>query len=147
VKLLDAVEPRAQLMLDLKGVHPRLATRAAAALRELAPEHRAVVCSRHWWMLGDFATDEAVRAVCSAGSQRQLQRLRRRLTRRPTYGVSVHRRLLDARVVDELHRGPKVVMTWPVQVPRSLEEVLALGVSGVISDDVGLLRRLRDRSL
>lgn len=94
-ELLDAVEPRAQLMLDLKGVHPRLGTRTAAALRELAPEHPVVVCSRHWWMLDDFANDEAVRTVCSAGSQRQLQRLRRRLTRRPTYGVSVHRRLRD----------------------------------------------------
>ena len=34
-------------------------------------------------------------------------------------------------------------MTWPVNDPVALEEVLSLGVTGVISDEADILRQLR----
>ena len=45
----------------------------------------------------------------------------------------------------ELHRHVDVVMTWPVNDDAALEEVLAIGVSGVISDELRVLSALMSR--
>ena len=76
-------------------------------------------------------------------------RLRRRLVTGPApFGVSVHASLLDAGVVAELHDRVERVLTWPVNDQDALEAVLGYGVSGVISDDAGILAQVvarRDR--
>ncbi len=56
------------------------------------------------------------------------------------YGVSVHRSLLTAALVAELHERVELVLTWPVNDPAALDEVLARGVTGVISDEADILR-------
>jgi len=128
-----------RLMLDLKGVHPGLAPALAKILREAAPGQPVTVCTQHWWMLDAFAADPHLRLVLSAGSRRGLRRLRRRLSRRPAYGVAVGRGLLTPAIVDELHRAVQVVLTWPVDTPDALADARRLGVSGVISKDLRLL--------
>jgi len=140
--LLAEVEPGTALMLDLKGPHPGLAPAVASLLRDLDPVHEVTVCTRNWWMLGAFAGMGRVRVVHSARGARELTRLRRLLTRRATFGVSVHRSLLSPGVVADLHRHAEVVMTWPVSTPDELGEVLDLGVTGVISDYLEVLEPL-----
>jgi glycerophosphoryl diester phosphodiesterase len=140
--LLAVVEPRAPLMLDLKGLHPRVAPATAALLRARDPAHPVTVCTRHWWMLDAFTGVDHVRVVHSARTPRELARLRRRLTRRGTYGVSLHRSLLTREVTRALHAHAEVVMTWPVETPADLDEVLALGATGAISDHLDVLRPL-----
>ena len=52
-------------------------------------------------------------------------------------------------VVEQLHQHVERVLTWPVNDRHALETVLAYGVSGVISDDAGILAEVvahRDRS-
>ena len=142
--VLAEIEPRAPLMLDLKGPHPGLAPAVAGLLRALDPVHEVTVCTRHWWMLPSFAGLDHVRVVHSARNARELARLRRRLTRRPTFGVSMHRSLVSRDVVAELHRHAEVVMTWPVSTPDELGDVLDLGVTGVISDYLEVLEPLLD---
>jgi glycerophosphoryl diester phosphodiesterase len=93
-------------------------------------------------MLGAFAADPHVRVVLSAGSRRGLRRLRARLGRRPAFGACVRRELLTPAVVGELHHGADVVLTWPVDTPDALEDAVRLGVSGVISKDLALLREI-----
>jgi glycerophosphoryl diester phosphodiesterase len=138
--LISALGGDARLMIDLKGVHPRLAGSVARVLRDLAPDGALTVCSKHWGMLDAF--DVPVRTVLSASNRRGLARLRRRLARAPAYGVSVHRRMLTPEVVAELQRSVDVVMTWPVDTAEALADARRLGVDGVISKDLALLERV-----
>jgi glycerophosphoryl diester phosphodiesterase len=135
-RLLAALDGDPRLLLDLKGIHPRLASKVAAALRTHGP---ATVCTQHWWMLRAFCDLPQVRFVLSAGSRRGLRRLRARLRARPSYGVCVHRRLLTPELVTELRRGAEVVFTWPVDTADALVDARRLGVDGVIGKDVRVL--------
>jgi hypothetical protein len=139
-----------RLMLDLKGVHRGLGPAIAAQLRAAAPGAAITVCARNWWLLGAFAGDPHVRLVLSAGSRLGLRRLRARLRvarrTRGVVGVSVHRGLLTPAVVAELHGAVDRVLTWPVDEPAALADARRLGVSGVISKNLPLLRGVIDRS-
>ena len=134
-ELLAAAVGDPRLMLDLKGIHPRLAPKLAAVL----PDTTITVCTQHWWMLSAFRNRSNVRLVLSAGSRRGLRRLRSRLRRQATYGVCVHRRLLTPQVVTELRRSAEVVLTWPVDTADALAEARRLGVDGVIGKDLDVL--------
>jgi glycerophosphoryl diester phosphodiesterase len=82
-----------------------------------------------------------VRPVLTARTALELRRLRRRLAVGPApYGVSLHRSLLTTAVVPRLREQVEVVMTWGVDDLAALTEVVDLGVNGVISDEVDVLR-------
>jgi glycerophosphoryl diester phosphodiesterase len=149
--VLAVAGPRSagRLMLDLKGVHPGLAPAVAAALRTAAPGATTWICTQHWWMLPRFTADPQVRLVLSAGSRRGVRRLLATLRRerapvggRPAAGVSVRRDLLTPAVVAELHERVPLVLTWPVDTGAELTDARRLGVSGVISRNLPLLRTL-----
>ena len=138
-----------RLMLDLKGVHVNLAPTLAAALRAAVPGAAVWICTQHWWMLPRFAADPEVRLVLSAGSRRGLRRLRATLRAgralsgdHPAAGVSVRRDLLTPAAVAELHGSVPTVLTWPVDTETELADARRLGVSGVISKNLPLLRTL-----
>jgi glycerophosphoryl diester phosphodiesterase len=57
-------------------------------------------------------------------------------------GVSIHERLLDARVVTDLRAVAGLVLTWPVNAPARARELVGLGVDGLISDRAGLIAPL-----
>lgn len=139
-QLLTALDGRTTLMVDLKGP----GSVGATAVRELARLPRrqpTLVCSR-WWPSVEPATGQAwARPVLTARNRAELLRLRGRVRggRRP-YGVSVHRSLLTAPVVAELHERVELVLTWPVNSWTALDEVLSRGVTGVISDEPAVLR-------
>ncbi len=127
-----------RLMIDLKGVHPRLAPRVAGLLREASPGLELTVCTKSWWMLDAF--DVPVRRVLSAASRRGVARLRARVAAGPVHGASVRLSLLTPELVTELHRGTDLVMTWPVDTPEALAQARRVGVDAVISKDLDLLR-------
>jgi glycerophosphoryl diester phosphodiesterase len=129
-----------RLMIDLKGLHPRLAPMVARLLRESVPDRGLTVCTKAWWMLDAF--DLPVQRVLSAASRRGLARLRARVAREPVHGVSVRLSMLDARVVDEQHRGTQRVMVWPVDTADALDRARSIGADGVISKDLDLLKGL-----
>jgi glycerophosphoryl diester phosphodiesterase len=130
VPVLDAVLAAAgpahagRLMLDLKGLHPRLAPAVAAALRTAVPDAPTVICTRHWWMLRAFAPDPHLRIVFSAGSRHELGRLLPRL--RPP-------------AVDALRATVEHVLTWPVDTDADLADARRLGVTGVIGKNLEIL--------
>lgn len=139
-ELLAALDGQSTLMLDLKGpggVGPRVAD----AVHERVPELPVLVCSRWWPGVDAFAARPWARPVLTARNRAELTRLRRRVrSARSPYGVSVHRSLLTAPLVAELHERVELVMTWPVNDHDALEHVLGLGVTGVISDEAKVLR-------
>ena len=134
--LAEALPSDRRLMLDLKGWHPWLGRRVAAEMAVAAPGVPYVVCSRHWRMLDAFAELEHVDVVHSVRSRAELARLTKRLSRRPTWGVAVHRELLPRMDIEELLRTVPALLTWPVNTPDVLDEVVGHGVTHVISDDL-----------
>ena len=138
--LVSALGDDDRLMIDLKGVHPRLAPSVARLLREATPERGLTVCTKSWWMLDAF--DVPVRRVLSAATRRGVSRLRARVAQAPVHGVSVRRSLLSPSLVEELHRGTDLVMTWPVDTPEALADARRLGVDAVISKEMDVLRQV-----
>ena len=128
-ELLAAVAPGTELMLDLKGLDPRLPRRLAAELaRHPGP---VTVCSRNWRFLRRL---RGPRIVHSVGSRRQLRALRRRFAGRRLDGVSIHRRLLDAATVADLRRRADMVLVWPVATAEEARRLASWGVDGVICE-------------
>jgi glycerophosphoryl diester phosphodiesterase len=135
-ELVKAAPDGPRLMLDLKGWQPWLGRRVATAMAGLAPGRRYVVCSRHWRMLDAFDGLDHVDVVHSVRSRAELARLRHRLAGGRSWGVAVHRELLPRIDVPDLLRTVEVLLTWPVNTTEILEQVLAAGATGVISDDL-----------
>ena len=127
-----------RLMIDLKGVHPRLAPQVAGLLKAESPDRSLTVCTKAWWMLDAF--DVPVRRVLSASTRRGVERLRARLIAGPVHGVSVRLSLLTPELVDELHRGTELVMAWTVDDEAALGRARAVGADAVIGKDLDLLR-------
>lgn len=133
-------------MLDLKGRRASAARSIARVLQEGGHDGPVLVCGRHWPSVDAVAELPFVRPVLSARNRAELLRLDRRLARGPTvHGVSVHRDLLDRDVVARLARRVQVVMTWPVNDLASLDDLLDLGVTGIISDEPEVLAELLRR--
>lgn len=130
-RVLDAVGPQTELILDLKGRNPRLPALVAATLAARPPRGRVTVCARHWPLLDLLPA--GLGRVASAGTRRQLAALRADLARMAPDGVSVHRALLDAATVADLRRHA-AVMTWPVSTAEQARELVGWGVQGLIAE-------------
>jgi glycerophosphoryl diester phosphodiesterase len=140
VLAVAAGDPR--LMLDLKGPSLAVAPQVAALLREYAPDIATAVCTKQWRMLDAFAGDPHIGRVLSASDPLQLTRLRARLRRQRAYGVSIRLSLLTPAVVAELRRSTDLILAWPVDSEAALARARLVGVTGVISKNLPLLRRL-----
>lgn len=141
-ELLDAMLPDATLMLDLKGIGS-VGRRTADLLHERSPDRPVIVCGRWWPAVDALADRDWAHRVLSVRNRVELVRLRRRVRGTPAgtlHGVSLHGSLLTAEVVEELRERVELVMTWGVNDLATLERVTALGVNGVISDSVDVLR-------
>jgi glycerophosphoryl diester phosphodiesterase len=145
-ELLDADRHGTTFMLDLKGRRESTGASVARLLHEVAGHQPVLACGRYWPSVERAAELAFVRAVLSARNRSELTRLRQRLEAGPpAYGVSVHRSLLDPEGVAWLRRHVEVVMTWPVNNGAALDEVLATGVNGVISDEPDVLATMLRR--
>lgn len=137
-ELLRASAGRSELMLDLKGSKQRLAGVVRSEIEPYLPDRRFTVCARTWNLLDAFE-GLPVRRFASVGNRRQLRGLLRRFADTGVDGVSIHERLLDARVVAELRSVAGLVLTWPVNAPARARELLRMGVDGLISDHAGVI--------
>ena len=139
-ELLEADRHGTTFMLDLKGRRTSAARSVTRMLHELDDQRPVLACGRHWPSVEVLAELPFVRPVLSARTRTELGRLRTRVTDGDrVHGVSIHRSLLDAPLVEELLRYVEVVMTWPINDDTALATVLSLGANGVISDEPDLL--------
>ena len=130
--LLSARAAGTELMLDLKGHDARLPGRVAQAIGAGAAG-RVTVCSQAWGLLEPLRDLDDVRVVHSVGNARQLARLRERYAREPLAGISIHRRLIDRALVQELRRRASLVLSWPVESVEHARILSTWGVQGLIS--------------
>lgn len=145
-ELLAADRHGTTFMLDLKGRRTSTGRAVTELLHAVSHHHPVLVCSRHWPLVDAFVEVPYVRRVLSARNRGELGRLRQRLASgRPVHGVSVHRSLLDREVVADLHQHVDVVMTWPVNDLAALDQLLDIGVTGIISDEAHVLAELIGR--
>lgn len=140
--LLDAARGT-HLLLDLKGRNRRLPAMIVDTVRAHGVE-QVSVCARWWPYLDAIVDVVGVDVIYSAGTLRQVERLRRHLHGRHVHGVSVHARALDSQTVGALRAMADLVATWPVNDPETAGRLLALGVNGLITDDLDLARRVID---
>jgi glycerophosphoryl diester phosphodiesterase len=140
--MLAELGPLTGIMLDLKGNDAALADAVLAALDKRASVRRAVVCSQNWRMLEAFAGRPDLAIVHSIGGRRRLRRVMRCVPTPRINALAVHARFLDGETVQALHRVAPILLTWPINDERRLQDVLAYGVDGVISDNVELLAQL-----
>jgi glycerophosphoryl diester phosphodiesterase len=139
-ELLVETAPTTELMLDLKGRGRRVGEETLRVLVPWLGTRRLTVCARRWELLEPFA-GHPVRRVYSIGTPRQLRRFLIRFATTPIDGVSVHERLLHRQSIESLRSIAAVVMTWPVNRPARAQELVGLGVDGLITDDVAALSR------
>lgn len=145
-ELLEANRQGTTFMLDLKGRRTSVGRSVAKVLHDGDHHAPVLVCGRHWPSVEAVAELPYVRPVLSARNRAELVRLHRRLQSDPAvHGVSVYRGLLDREAVARLARRVQVVMTWPVDDVATLDVVLDLGVTGVISDEPAVLAELLAR--
>lgn len=137
--LLEARAPDTELMLDLKGADVGLPGAILEVMERVGTPPRFTVCSQNWSLLTAFLgrTDAAV--VHSVGNSRQLARLR---TTPGVTAVSIHSRLLSPAVMSDLHERGCFVMTWSVETWDWAQTLLAMGVDGIISSKLDVLRRV-----
>jgi glycerophosphoryl diester phosphodiesterase len=139
-----------RLMLDLKGVRPGLAPAVASVLKEHAPGVPVTISTPHWWMFKALDDLPHIRPMLSAGSWPMVERLRELIrkgpsawpTAQPVFACSIHRTLLTPAIVAEIRTKVEHVVTWPVDTPEQLSEARELGVTGITSKDIDLLKSL-----
>jgi glycerophosphoryl diester phosphodiesterase len=142
-ELLAAADPETVLMLDLKGSDPAAARMLSAALEHAARAAPVIVSARAWPLLGEI--DPALaRRIGSAARPQQLDALIAHASERPLDGASLHLRLLEGGRLDALRAHAPMLMTWPVNRRNEAERATALGVTGLISDELALLAELRE---
>lgn len=144
-ELLDALPPDAGTMLDLKGNDVRL---PAAILRALDVHPRTglvAVCSQNWALIDAFDSRPGIALIHSVGKARHLRRLLPHLASHAEVvpvAISINQRLLTADTVRALKEVAVHVMTWPINDAARARELIAWGVDGIISDDIGVLREI-----
>jgi hypothetical protein len=140
--LLDALPLGQTVMLDLKGVG-QVGPRTLGHLHERSVEHPLLVCARWWPSALAFREVRWARVLLSARGRTEVARLRRHLrTSPPPYGVSVHLSLLTPALVDEIQARGTLVLSWPVDDTASLTRAQALGIDGVITKDLEIVKEL-----
>ena len=139
-EVLAATGPEVGLMLDLKGIDPRLPHAVMRAVEGWLSGRRLIVCSRAWRAVEAFAGVAGVETLHSVGNRHQLRALARRFPDRLPGGVSIDRALLDPAVAAALRKRTDRLWSWPVNDADTARTLAAWGVTGFISDAPHLLR-------
>lgn len=142
--LLGAMPEGLGLMLDLKGRDRRL---PGAVLRTLDMAGFAgplIMSARRPELLPEPGK-AGIPVFPSAGSERDLAALEGRVRRTQWAGIGMHMQLLDPGRVTRLRRLAPRVLTWPVNSIADAERMARLGVDGLISDRLDVIRAMREQ--
>jgi len=140
--ILSSLPPDTPLLVDIKGWRPKM----VRLIREAFEDERPIVASaRGWWLLRHIRDRPNTTVLRSVGTRWQLWlvgRLRRSRVP-PSPGTVVHQRLLNARSAAMLLGISTDLFTWNIDSKERADELVALGVTGLIVDDAQLTTLLR----
>lgn len=145
-QLLERISFQSDVFLDIKSATPRAAESLLALYQENRPVMpRTLVSSQRWKLLDRLARAKSpLRLYYSVGKRDSVDALLRRAEREPQpAGTSIRHTLLNLDLVAELHAAGLEVYAWTVNNRHRAEELLLMGVDGLISDDVEMLTSLR----
>jgi glycerophosphoryl diester phosphodiesterase len=137
----DIVPASCLILLDLKERQPERRARLVGALRDSLPDRsRFRVCGHP---AEDVAALRAAgfRTWRSVGNRRHLAAVLAG-DRLPDDAVSIRHSLVTARVLEQLHDRVPSVVAWTVNSPARAGQLRVLGVDGVTTDRVDVLRKL-----
>ena len=134
--ILAAAPDDLHLWFDLKGFTGRLTRRVLAEVGDRRP---ITVSTRNWWILSRARRLDGVRTMKSVGSRWQRLVVTRTRFGSDREGVVIHERLLDAAQLVRLHRRTPTVISWGVTDVDRATELIAMGISGLIVDDLTLI--------
>lgn len=140
--ILETAPDDAHLWFDLKGFTSRLPRRL---LRQVGDRHTFTTSCRSWWALRSARRIPGVRTFRSVANRRHLWLVQHVRFAPQDDGIVMHQRLATTDVIERLHRLTPNVVVWAVEELDRALELHAMGVSGIIADDLELLARLRDR--
>ena len=136
---------RRGLLLDLKGAYRGEEVAFAGALVELVAstgmEHEVAFCGQNWRLLKRVRRLAPHLAVhYSIDNTAQLAAFRRMQEGDPIRRICLRQSLLDESLAHSLQAlGVTTVYTWTVDDLRRAQELLELGVEGIISNSLELL--------
>jgi glycerophosphoryl diester phosphodiesterase len=139
--VVDAVPDGTVLHIDLKGWSPRLARRVRRALGD---DRAYVVSSRSWWLLRHFRGREGVRTMRSIGAPWQLRWFLVRHRRGVGDDICIRADRLDPELAATLRSRCERLLVWRVDSLVHVEQLTALGVHGVIVDDLTVVAAVVD---
>lgn len=126
------------LHVDLKGFSPRLPGR----VQRILGTRPYLVATRSWWLLRPFRSAEHVTVMRSIGAPWQLRWFLWRHPGGVDDAVCIRRDRLTPEVAELLLARCSSLYVWRVESLAQVEELTALGVHGVIVDDLVLVRAL-----
>jgi len=129
---------RARAFLDIELKVPGLEGIVAAALKEHWPERGCVVSSFLPAVVRAMHAKDAaipVGLICETREELLLW------THLPIQYVIPHRKLVGARLVQDVQRAGKKILVWTVNSRAEMEKFRDWGLEGIISDDTRLLAR------
>jgi len=145
--VLTLARGRRRVMVDVKGGRrgrEAIFARALARSVRLAGMGDAVTfCGQDWSVLQRLRLiDPDLRVHYSIGAEPQLAAFRRVRQDETLRGVCLHQGLVDAQLVDTLKRRGLAIWTWTVDDLARARELVAMGVDGIISNRLDVLRLL-----
>ena len=144
--ILGVVPDGTTVWLDLKSSAPRFTRRVLAAIGDRAD---VTVSSRQWWNLRRFRRAGGIRTMRSAGPRWQRWTLRWIRRFGPDDGVVVPERFVTPTAIAGWLGRTSHVAVWAVADLDRASELVGLGVTGLIVDDLDLIAAIdrRERSL
>ncbi len=141
-RLLQEVDMRTELFLDIKSASPR----AADAVLELYHDNAALmpatrVSSGQWKLLDRLGRARTgMRMFYSVGDRAGVEALLRRAQEPfPPAGTSIRHTLLSPDLVAGLHAAGLEVYAWTVNSRHRARELISWGVDGLIADNLDVL--------
>ncbi len=149
-ELLVRAKGHRRLLLDVKGHYPpaerrAFATTLAGLLAEHGMEGQSRICGQNWAVIQEVQQVAPHLAVhFSIATPQQWQAFLRHLEASNTGSVvGLHRSLIDEEKTRWLNQRHIHIFSWTVDQEGEARRLLALGVVGIISNNLALLGRLQ----
>jgi hypothetical protein len=139
-EILAAVPAGTRLWFDLKA----FTSRVPSAVHRVAGDlDGATYSARQWWVLRWVRRNTSARTMRSVGNRWQRWLVTKVHHLPNADGIVIRESLLEPGVLERLRTVTPTVIAWGVHDRARADELIAAGISGLILDDLELLRALR----